>query len=100
MKATLAEGSVATSLDSTLLASRYEMLRRAALGDPVPPEGRSGLGLLLRRGVWGWARAPIIDTPRPSTRPSSAGSVLAPQEQQTVIHVFAAMALGFNKETA
>ena len=91
---------MATSIDSTVLASRYEMLRRAALGEPVAPEDRSGLGLLLSRGIWGWARALIIDTPGQTARRYSAGSAPGLQPPQTVVHVLAAMALGFNKETA
>ena len=89
-----------TSLESTEMASRYERLRRAALGEPVAAEDRSGLGLLLRRGVWGWARVLLTDTPGQSARPSSAGSAPGPHQQQAVIQVFAAMAMGFNKETA
>src|SRR5262249_55789107 len=100
VKTSSAERSVATLLDSTLLASRYETLRRAALGEAVPPEDRSGLVLLLRRGIWGWAQALIVDTPRQPARPSSVGSALGFQQRQIVIQVFAAMALGFNKETA
>ena len=40
-----------------MVAARYETLRRAALGQPLPLEARSGLALLLRRGMWSWARA-------------------------------------------
>lgn len=90
--------TVAASFDSTLLTSGYEALRMAALGEPVAPEARSGLGLLLRRGIWGWARALIIDTPRQPSRPSSVGSALGSQQALTVVQVLAAMALGFNKE--
>lgn len=100
-KAASAEGSAATSLDSILLTSQYETLRRAALGEPVRPEERSGLGLLLRRGICGWARALIVDAPGQPARPSSDTSpVLDPQHQRSVIQAFAAMALGFNKEKA
>jgi hypothetical protein len=39
------------------LIPHYEALRRVALGEPLPPEARSGLAVLLRRGMQGWARA-------------------------------------------
>lgn len=100
MKASSAEMFMAASLDSTLLASRYETLRRAALGEPVSPEDRSGLGLLLRRGVLGWAQAAFLATPRQLARPSSTGSAWGSQQQQPVVQVLAAMALGFKKEIA
>jgi hypothetical protein len=100
MKSRTAEWSAVTSLDSDLLASRYETLRRAGLGESLPPDARSGLALLLGRGIWGWARALTIDTPRDLSRPSSAHAALGPQQEQSVIQVFASMALGLNKETA
>ena len=36
------------------IADRYEALRRGALG--AASEAAPGLGMLLRRGVWAWAR--------------------------------------------
>ena len=44
------------STPTSLLTSQYETLRRAALGEALLPQARSGLALLLYRGMWGWAR--------------------------------------------
>ena len=41
---------------------RYEILRAAALGTALPPEARSGLTILLHRGMWAWIRV-IVRTP-------------------------------------
>jgi len=78
------------------IAAQYETLRMAALGEPVPPEARSGLGLFLRRGMWGWARslAAARDAERP-TRSSSSSST-GPDQHRAVIQVFAAMVLNTN----
>ena len=82
------------------IAARYETLRMAALGEPLPVEARSGLGLFLRRGMWGWARA--LAAPRalaqPACSPSSGSAV--PYPHQSVIQVFAAMALNINDRRA
>ena len=83
----------ACSVPSSTVADRYETLRMAALGKPLPPEARSGLMFLLSRGLWGWARtlaAPSIQrepTPAPSSNPT------APCERKAVIHVLAALAI-------
>ena len=64
------------------LAAQYETLRRGALGEPVSPEARCGLGLFLRRGLWAWAQA------------LATGSIaIAPYPPRAVIQVFAALAL-------
>lgn len=76
------------------VTSHYETLRRAALGEALPLEARSGLMLFLRRGMWGWAQT-INDAsaaiPMRATAPSSAP--LATHESKTVIQIFAAMAI-------
>ena len=82
------------------MAARYETLRLAALGEPLPVEARSGLVLFLRRGMWGWARTLAASRqaaqPAPSPSSSSAGSY----QHRSVIQVFAAMALNTNGRRA
>lgn len=75
------------------LQSRYETLRMAALGEPVPPQCRSGLVLFLHRGLWGWGRALLA--PAASEPPSHGPSpgFLAPEQNRVVIQIFAAMAM-------
>jgi hypothetical protein len=86
--------AVATSPPSSLsdIAVRYERLRQAALGAPLPPDARQGLLLFLRRGMWAWARAvTIVPTTRAvSARAPSSGPIL---ERTAIIHILAAMAL-------
>lgn len=73
------------------MTERYEMLRGAALGEQLPLEARSGLALLLRRGMWAWARTTVTPhtTPRPSQ--SAIPKSTPNDEQQAVVHLFAAM---------
>jgi hypothetical protein len=84
------------STEPSLIVTHYETLRRAALGEALPPEARAGLTLFLRRGMWGWARAVA---PR-SVVPQPAGSRPAhgkpPEEDRTIIHLFAALAIKAN----
>jgi hypothetical protein len=75
------------------VAAQYETLRTAALGEPLPLEARSGLAMLLRRGMWGWARAlgqiaaperaGSCTTPRPT----------APRQPNVIVQILAAMAM-------
>jgi hypothetical protein len=84
------------SAELSIAVKHYEILRRAALGDALPPEARASLLLFLRRGMWGWAHALVINgaIERPaSSRPSNWK---APDEYRTVIHIFAAMAIRAN----
>jgi hypothetical protein len=75
------------------VTEQYETLRRGALGERLPLEARSGLALLLRRGMWAWAQAAAAPrTTLRSTRPSPPTSI-AGEEQQAVVHLFAAMAM-------
>jgi hypothetical protein len=74
------------------LATQYEWLRSAALGDPLPPTARHGLVVFLRRGMWAWARAvavaPSSSTRRPRPTPSPD-----PASIHGVVQLFATMAL-------
>lgn len=75
---------------------RYEILRAAALGAALPPEARSGLTILLHRGMWAWVRA-ILQAPRdgPSaaTSPARISIPVETSERRTVIHLLAAMVM-------
>lgn len=88
------------SVQPSIAAAHYEVLRRAALGEALPPEARHGLALFLRRGMWGWARGlAIANAPeQPIRSPSSMpGTSYA---YRAVIHVFAAMAMNIHERRA
>jgi hypothetical protein len=75
------------------LAAQYETLRRGALGEPISPEARWGLGLFLRRGLWAWAQA-LAATAVPEPPGQATGSIaIAPYSPRAVIQVLAALAL-------
>lgn len=73
------------------LASNYEALRKAALGEPIPPSERSGLALFLRRGMWGWAKTFSVKKPPRQQRNSFTAKSTSNHKQQSVIRLFAAM---------
>ena len=80
-----------------LATERYELLRAAALGTALPPEARSGLTILLHRGMWAWVRT-IARSPGqcPSVViPSAVGLPIADEtsEQRTIICLLAAMVM-------
>ena len=68
----------------------------AALGQALPLEARSGLALLLRRGMWAWARtlAPAVVTGQPMRSPSPKTAAGGPHS--TVIQILATMAMSAN----
>jgi len=68
----------------------------AMLGEPLPPEARSGLMLFLRRGMWGWARALAVGSVRQEPIPARRSNPAEPCEHSTIVYVFAAMAMMFN----
>jgi hypothetical protein len=57
------------------LVSRYEALRGGALGQPIGPDARAGLTVLLRSGVWAWARAMTTESSPMRTPPRSTDPV-------------------------
>jgi hypothetical protein len=79
-----------------MVVAQYEALRRAALGDALPPEARTGLLLFLGRGMCGWARA--LATMRAPQRPTGCRSPswAIPEEHRAVVHIFAAMVINAN----
>lgn len=83
-----------------MVATMYETLRGAALGLPLPPEARSGLALVLRRGLWGWIRTlgrlPAAALPRGSAPSEST----MPRERSDMVHILAAMAMKASERRA
>jgi hypothetical protein len=75
------------------VVTQYETLRRAALGEALPPEARRGLTLFLGRGMWGWAQAVATICVLQQPTCSRTSNAKAPEECRTVIHIFAAMAI-------
>jgi hypothetical protein len=84
------------SAEPSIVVTQYESLRRAALGDALPPGARSGLMLFLCRGMWGWARALATMSAFEQPVGSRQSGWKAPDEYRTVIHIFAAMAIRAN----
>lgn len=77
------------------VVEQYELLRGAMLGAALAPDARTGLIVLLRRGMWAWARAivggptqqrPIPPSPRLSHLDGSC-------ERRAVVHLLATMAM-------
>jgi len=77
----------------SVISSQYEKLRTAALSGTLAPEDRCGLALFLRRGMWGWARALTSVTTVPKTAVPVEMHYTRLHQQQSVIQLFAAMAL-------
>jgi hypothetical protein len=79
---------------SCLIASQYEILRQAGLGESLPPDARGGLTLLLYRGMWGWAQTLMTaNAPRPQPVSIMPHGPMQPSERSSVIHLFAALAM-------
>jgi len=81
------------SAEPSSVVPQYETLRRAALGEALPPEARSGLMLFLRRGMWGWAQA--VATSRAVPQPAGARSAhwQPPEADRSLIQLLAALAI-------
>jgi hypothetical protein len=89
-------GVAVEPMAASRLSEQYETLRSVALSGELPLEARSGLVLFLRRGMWAWARAVTIpSTPRPPR--SLVATSTAQDDERTVIHLFAAMAMRSSK---
>jgi hypothetical protein len=82
------------------VTEQYEGLRTAALGGGLPLDARSGLALLLRRGMWGWAQVAAVPSTLPRPTRSFCAMSTANDEQRAVIHLFAAMAMRSTKRRA
>jgi hypothetical protein len=87
--------------EASTVTAQYETLRRAALGEPLPPDARLGLLLFLRRGMWAWTQALVVAArvqPPPTRSPASVSS--SPNQRREVSQVFAAMALSSHHRSA
>jgi hypothetical protein len=82
-----------------MLVAQYEALRAAALGEALPPEARTGLLLLLRRGMCGWARA-LATTGAPQRPSPRTPNWTIPEEHRAVVHILAAMVVNANHHGA
>lgn len=83
-----------------MVEAQYETLRLAALGQPLPLEARSGLALLVRQGLWGWARALGQIAAQERAGNCSAPRSAARRQSNAVIQILAAMAMKANLRRA
>lgn len=88
----------AGSILSSVLASEYEVLRAAVLGEALPLMARSGLMLFLRRGMWGWAKVLIAaaGSPQEPIDRLSFSSPTRDSGHSAVVHVLATIATSTN----
>jgi hypothetical protein len=73
---------------SPTVVEQYELLRAAI--------SRTGLIVLLHRGMWAWARTIVLDPARQRPIPTSSVRPLhlgEPCEWRAVVHLLAAMAM-------
>jgi hypothetical protein len=80
--------------------SQYEVLRNAACGCALPPEARCGLVLLLRRGMWAWARFVSVLSANVQQAQATSPRFAATDESRTAVYVLAAMAMNTGREGA
>jgi hypothetical protein len=93
------EAAAPPSPHSSAIVVRYETLRSAMLGETLPPDARSGLVVLLHRGLWGWVRTATLGTTRQEPIPAAAfdpSNPTEPSERRAVIQVLATMAMIIN----
>jgi hypothetical protein len=89
-----------SAMQSRATMEQYELLRAVALGTALPPEARSGLTILLHRGMWAWVRAIMLGATRqPPAALPMVGLPIADEtpERRTVIHLLAAMAMAVSE---
>lgn len=71
----------------------YETLRATVLGETLGVEARSGLALLLRRGMWAWAQAASAPRSVSQSSRSQIPDASPDDEQRTVVRLLAALAM-------
>jgi hypothetical protein len=79
-----------------VVEAKYEALRLAALGQPQPLDARSGLALILRRGMWGWAKALGQASARECAGNCATLKPTASPQHSAVVQILAAMAMKAN----
>jgi hypothetical protein len=86
--------------ESTEVVEKYEALRAAGFGQALPLESRSGLALLLRRGMWAWAKAlnSRVAVQQQACVPALRST--APRQHSVAIQIIAAMAMRANPRRA
>jgi len=77
--------------------SRYEALRGGALGEPVAPDLRGGLTVLLRRGMWAWLRV-VSAEPRCAVAPRQSDHADHRRDDRALVHLLADLASAFSGE--
>jgi hypothetical protein len=80
----------ADTMPGRSLVSRYEALRGGALGQSIGSDARGGLTLLLRSGMWAWARAMTTSPTRMA--PQGADSV-PPESPGDLVRLLADLTL-------
>ena len=95
-----ADATETCSTPPTTVAAQYDTLRRAWLGEALPPEARRGLMLFVSRGMWAWARTLAAQGVCEEPTPSSTPGPTAPCERKTIIHVLASLAIAVRDRRA
>lgn len=78
----------------SVVVHRYELLRQGALGEPIPPDARHGLTLLLRRGLWAWARQVRDQVEKSTAEPQSTRPAAPIGHAPDLACILASMVLG------
>jgi hypothetical protein len=84
------------TLHSPAVMEQYESLRTAMLGEVLLPDSRTGLIVLLHRGMWAWARSIVLDSAGQISIPTSSADpsrLERPCERRAVVHLLASMAM-------
>lgn len=80
---------MSTSFDRNWIRSRYEELRKGALGEAIMPEARNGLVLILRCGMWRWAQS-LMAQLKVKTLPAQSNATSL-QRTESLIQLLATM---------
>ena len=88
--------TAAPAAPPTAVVARYERLRSAMLGEALAPDARSGLVVLLHRGMWGWVRALSVEPARLESTPSRSSTPAQPNDRRAIVCLLAGMAMAIN----